>query len=51
MRSSLSLIASVAILRGYINDFVPQEIRSFLKELASRFSSELTMVINASHEG
>uniref|UniRef100_A0A2K2AFE1 ATPase AAA-type core domain-containing protein n=1 Tax=Populus trichocarpa TaxID=3694 RepID=A0A2K2AFE1_POPTR len=43
MRSSLSLIASVAILRGYINDFVPQEIRSFLKELASRFSSELTM--------
>ncbi|KAL3583455.1 hypothetical protein D5086_014516 [Populus alba] len=51
MGSSLSLIASVAILRSSINDFVPQEIRSCLQELASRFSSELTMVISDSHEG
>lgn len=51
MGSTLSVVASVAILRSSFNDLVPQEIRSYLWEISRRLSSELTMVVKESHEG
>ncbi|EEF31645.1 ATP binding protein, putative [Ricinus communis] len=51
MGSSLSVLASIAILRSSFNDFVPQELRSYIIEFSRRFSSELTIVVKESHEG
>ncbi|KAJ9172684.1 hypothetical protein P3X46_015897 [Hevea brasiliensis] len=51
MGSSLSVLASIAILRSSFNEFVPQELRSYLLEFSRRFSSEHTVVVKESHEG
>ncbi|XP_050228219.1 AAA-ATPase At3g50940-like [Mercurialis annua] len=51
MGSSLSVLASIAILRSSINDFVPPEVRNYILEFTRRFSSELTVVVKESHEG
>ncbi|KDP46726.1 hypothetical protein JCGZ_06514 [Jatropha curcas] len=51
MVSSLSILASIAIIRSSFNEFIPQEIRSYIWEFCRRFSSELTIVVKESHEG
>ncbi|KAJ4837649.1 hypothetical protein Tsubulata_032332 [Turnera subulata] len=51
MGSTLSVVASVAILRSSFNEFVPQELRTYLWDFSRRFSSELAMVVEQSHEG
>ncbi|CAN1227188.1 Protein HYPER-SENSITIVITY-RELATED 4 [Linum perenne] len=51
MGATLSVLASVAVLRSTVKEFVPQEIRTYLLDLSRRFSSELIFVIQESHEG
>ncbi|CAN1227194.1 AAA-ATPase At5g17760 [Linum perenne] len=41
MGATLSVLASVAVLRSTVKEFVPQEIRTYLLDLSRRFSSEL----------
>ncbi|XP_037497332.1 AAA-ATPase At3g50940 [Jatropha curcas] len=51
MGASLSTLASIAIIRSSFNEFIPQEIRSYIWEFSRRFSSELTIVVKETHEG
>ncbi|XP_037497327.1 AAA-ATPase At3g50940 isoform X3 [Jatropha curcas] len=51
MGSNLSILASIAIIRSSFNEFIPQEIRSYIWQFSRRFSSELTIVVKESHEG
>ncbi|GAV74341.1 AAA domain-containing protein/PEARLI-4 domain-containing protein/AAA_assoc domain-containing protein [Cephalotus follicularis] len=51
MGSTLSVIASIALIRGTCHDLFPEELRCLLRNFSSRFSSELTMIIQDTHEG
>ncbi|GAV87514.1 AAA domain-containing protein/PEARLI-4 domain-containing protein/AAA_assoc domain-containing protein, partial [Cephalotus follicularis] len=51
MGSTLSVIASIALIRGTCHDLFPEELCSLLRNFTSRFSSELTMIIQDTHEG
>ncbi|CAL1353030.1 unnamed protein product [Linum trigynum] len=51
MGTTLSVLASVAVLRSTVKEFVPPEIRTYLLELSRRFSSEIVLVVPESHEG
>ncbi|XP_021908315.1 AAA-ATPase At2g18193-like, partial [Carica papaya] len=50
MGSSLSVVASLAIIRSTINEIIPPELRKYLWILCRRFSSEVTLVIEESHD-
>ncbi|XP_022740598.1 AAA-ATPase At3g50940-like [Durio zibethinus] len=51
MASTLSLLATFAIIRSTFNDFFPKEIREYFWRLFRRFSSQFILVIEESHDG
>ncbi|KAE8675738.1 EG protein [Hibiscus syriacus] len=51
MASSLSILATLSIIRTTFNDLIPKEIRNYLLRFIRRFSSEFTLVIEETHDG